>query len=316
LRRHGKILAAAALSLALTCPMPAREAGCAPTQQQSQSSAQLDQERVPGGPADTLANAFSAACRHDVSAFTDFLTSSSGAAYRGLPPNQQIGLLKRFVQLEDPGQPLRSTDANGGIILRCDTPSITAEIRLGTPRIDENLAFVPVALTKDRKVDFGMVRASSGWKVFAIGLVVLDIPQLTAEWSRQAMEDREEEAMAALRTIAQALDSYRRAFEKLPESLLQLGPAPKNGISPDTAGLLDSQLAQGQAGGYSIRYRILPSDDEETHPSGYELAATPKEYGKSGVRSFFIDSTGKMRGGDKQGGPATSGDPPVNTSAQ
>jgi len=80
------------------------------------------------------------------------------------------------------------------------------------------------------------------------------------------MEEREGEAMAALRTIAQALDSYRRAFEKLPESLLQLGPAPKNGISPDTAGLLDSQLAQGQAGGYSIRYRILRADDEETHP--------------------------------------------------
>jgi hypothetical protein len=316
LRRTDRILAATALSVALACPMPGRQTGNPPAQQQSQNSAQLDQARLPGSPADTLASAFSAACRHDVSAFTDFLTNSNGAAYRDLPPNQQISLLKRFVQLEDPGQPLRSTDPNGGIILRCETPSITAEIRLGTPRIDENLAFVPVALTKDRKVDFGMVRGSGGWKVFAIGLVVLDIPQLTAEWSRQAMEDREEEAMAALRTIAQALDSYYKAFEKLPESLLQLGPAPKNGISPDNAGLLDSQLAQGQAGGYSIRYRILPSDDLERSPSRYELAATPKEYGKSGVRSFFIDSTGTLRGGDKQGGPATSGDPPVDSTPQ
>src|SRR6202050_450453 len=258
-------------------------------------------ETLPNGPADTLASAFSAACKHDVSAFTDFLTTSSSAAYRGLPPNQQIGLLKRFVQLEDPGQPLRSTDASGGIVLRCETPRITAEIRLGTARIDENVAFVPVSLTKDRKVDFGMVRASSGWKVFSLGLVVLDIPQLTAEWTRQAMEDRENEAITAMRDIARALDTYRKAFEKLPDALSQLGPAPKNGISPDTAGLLDSQLAQGQAGGYSIRYRILPSDDEERHSSGFELAATPKEYGTSGVRSFFLDYTGTLRGGDKQG---------------
>ena len=60
------------------------------------------------------------------------------------------------------------------------TPSITAEIRLGTAE-STNLAIVPVSLTKDRKVDFGMVRASSGWKVFPLGLVVLDIPQLTAD---------------------------------------------------------------------------------------------------------------------------------------
>ena len=146
--------------------------------------------------------------------------------------------------------------------------------------------------------------------------MVLDIPQLTAEWTRQAMEDRENEAINALRDIAKALDTYRKAFEKLPDALSQLGPAPKNGISPDTAGLLDSQLAQGQAGGYTIRYRILPSDDEERHSSGFELAATPKEYGKSGVRSFFLDYTGTLRGGDKQGAPATAGDPPVDTTSQ
>lgn len=44
---------------------------------------------------------------------------------------------------------------------------------------------------------------------------------------------------------------------------------------------------------------------------GFEAVATPLEYGKTGSRSFFVDKSGVVRGDDHGGGPATSGDKPI-----
>jgi len=44
---------------------------------------------------------------------------------------------------------------------------------------------------------------------------------------------------------------------------------------------------------------------------GFEAVATPREYGKTGKRSFFVDKSNVVRGGDHGGGPATIADPPV-----
>jgi len=46
----------------------------------------------------------------------------------------------------------------------------------------------------------------------------------------------------------------------------------------------------------------------------FELVAMPKEYGKTGKRSFFINGSGKLRGGDKSGVPATAADPVIDES--
>jgi hypothetical protein len=43
----------------------------------------------------------------------------------------------------------------------------------------------------------------------------------------------------------------------------------------------------------------------------FEVNATPKTYGKSGRRSFFLDETGKVRAADRKGQPAISTDPTV-----
>ncbi len=43
----------------------------------------------------------------------------------------------------------------------------------------------------------------------------------------------------------------------------------------------------------------------------FEVSATPKTYGKSGRRSFFIDNTGTVRGADHRGEPANTDDPAV-----
>ena len=116
--------------------------------------------------------------------------------------------------------------------------------------------------------------------------------------------------MAAIRTLlalADALRTYQRAFGNLPESLEQLGPAPKDAVSPDAAGLVDADVAAGKKGGYLFRYRILPGGVG----AGFELAAVPVEYGTSGRRSFFLDASGKLHGADKQGVVATDTDPVV-----
>ena len=43
----------------------------------------------------------------------------------------------------------------------------------------------------------------------------------------------------------------------------------------------------------------------------YTLTATPRNYGKTGRRSFFTDETGLVRGANHKGEPATAADPPV-----
>jgi len=260
----------------------------------------------------TLANALSAACRHDVSAFSTFLTASSAAAYRNLEPPQQIAFLTRIVQLQDNGVPLLSTSTEGRPILRCETKGLTGDFRFGVPRADENLVYVPVQLV-DRSVDFGLVRAASGWKLISLGLVVLDVPQLTVMWQHEDLQAREDSAISALRSLASAINSYQRAFERLPESLAELGPAPQDGISPSAAGLISAELAAGRLEGYAVRYRIVPPPNE-SHPAEFELAATPTDYPKSAMRSFFIDSTGVLRAADKHGAPATVADPPLDAS--
>lgn len=265
-------------------------------------------------PAAAVSEMLATACRQDRTKFSDFLTTANATFYRQLVIPQQVALLRRLVLMQDAGRALLSTDANGRTVLRCESPAFTGEIHVGVPRIEQNLAYVPIEVKPDRKIEFGLVLNNGGWKLISIGLLVFDLPQLQPEWEAQEMEDREAGIIAALRKVASAIDTYQNAFEKLPETLAQLGPAPKEGISPDAASLLDADLITGHASGYTIRYRVLP-----TGPYGkdtqYELAATPDEYGKTGRRSFFLNYTGKLRGADKGGAPATAGDPVIQDSS-
>src|SRR2546426_562107 len=146
------------------------------------------------------------------------------------------------------------------------------------------------------------------------GRPLLDLPALARQWAQQAenseIEAQEAAAIAALRKIAEAILTYRRAFGRMPETLAQLGPPPKGGISPDAAGLLDAELAAGSKGGYVFRSVILSPSEEATEPR-FNLAATPAQYSKTGRRSFFLDASGVLRGGDKQGTVATAQDPRI-----
>lgn len=280
------------------------------------------QEAQPSNPATALSEALGAACRQDEAHFARYLTADNAAAFRELAVAQRTALMKRLILLEEPGRPLLSSDAAGRTVLRCEASSVSAEMRFGDARVRENLAFIPVeargeargAGESGRRVDFGMVREGGGWKFLSVGLLLLDLPALVRQWAQQAenseIEAQEAAAIAALRKIAEAILTYRRAFGRMPETLAQLGPPPKGGISPDAAGLLDAELAAGSKGGYVFRSVILSPSEEATEPR-FNLAATPAQYSKTGRRSFFLDTSGVLRGGDKQGSVATAQDPRI-----
>lgn len=99
-------------------------------------------------------------------------------------------------------------------------------------------------------------------------------------------------AQGRLRTIASAENTFRATNKDGSYgSLDQLV----------TAGLLQKEFLEPS--GYRIEVRASGS--------GFEATAVPVEYGKTGKRSFFIDDSTILRGGDHGGGPATLADKPV-----
>jgi len=294
----------------------------------SAASARAQQQTTPippTSPEEALSEALSAACRQDASAFSIFLTTDNAAAFRALPLPQRTAFMKRFVLLDDPGKPLLATSAPGRPVMRCESPGSTTEMRFGVVRSRENLSYIPVEVPipdePAQSITFGLVRESGNWKLLSIGLLLLDIPALARQWEESDIAGREAEAVAALRKIAVALEAYKTAYDRLPEGLDQLGPAGNDGASPDHAGYLDEHLAASENQDYRFRYSIVPASegaDEAARgkSSGFALAATPAEYGKTGRRSFYLDSSGALRGADKQGAVATSTDPRVDEQPQ
>ncbi|HEY2646095.1 MAG TPA: hypothetical protein VGI34_03950 [Candidatus Acidoferrales bacterium] len=281
------------------------------------------QQQAAPSPEAALSEALSAACKQDAETFANYLPADNAAAYRALTGPQRTAMMKRFVLLEDSGRPLLSTSTAGRTIVRCESPGIATEMRFGETRTRENLSFVPLEIPipgeSPRAITFGLVREGGNWKLLSVGLILLDIPSMAKQWEQADMDAREDNAIANLRALAAALETYRRAYGDLPESLALLGPAPAGGVSPQAAGLADADLAAGSKDGYSIRYRILPpSGDTQTEATGkqetFSLAAVPIEYGKGGRRSFFLDSSGILRGADKQGGVPTPLDPQIGHS--
>ena len=267
------------------------------------------QETADADPATTLSNILVAACRANETEFASHLTSANAAAFRALPATQRNELMKRLSLSDEPGKPLISADDQKHIVLHCRGAGGNVEFRFGATRVQENLAFIPVTVVDGAQADFGMVREGNSWRLLSLGLVLFDVPQLAKQWAQADLAAKEDAAIADLRALAEAIQTYRRAFGKLPESLAQLGPAPKDQISPDQASLVPASMAAGKQGGYIFRYRISP--DASGNDNDFELAATPEAYGKPGKRSFFMDTTGKIHGDDKRGKVATVEDPLV-----
>jgi hypothetical protein len=69
-----------------------------------------------------------------------------------------------------------------------------------------------------------------------------------------------------------------------------------------TAELISKEMMESS--GY--KFELTVSGDK------FEVTAVPAEYGKTGIKSMFMDNTMVLRGGDRNGAAATSSDPPIN----
>jgi hypothetical protein len=282
-------------------------------------------DQQPSGAVSALVGALSAACRANEADFANYLTAANAAAFHALPADQRTAFMKRFSLSDDVGRPLISADMQNHTIFRCMTDEQTAEFRFGTAEMHENLSFIPVTVVDAQQTQFGLVRENGGWRLLSLGLVLLDIPQLSKQWAESDLVASEDAAVATLHNLAEAIHTYHDAYGKLPVSLAELGPAPKGQISDEQASLIDAKLAAGSVGGYRFQYRVVGPPTGTAGAAGstattgqaapgdpsFELAATPENYGKSGRRSFLLDGAGKLHGADKNGEMATANDPPI-----
>jgi len=75
------------------------------------------------------------------------------------------------------------------------------------------------------------------------------------------------------------------------------------------AQLIDAVLATGQKYGYYFQTTTVAAT--ATMPARYYVTARPNRYRKTGVKSFYIDESGVLRGADKSGAAATASDPEI-----
>lgn len=275
--------------------------------------------KAPDAPTAALRDALSAACSQSEQAFSKFLTARNADTFAHLTPSARVALMKRFVLLNEPGKPSLLPTASGRPTIQCQTPAGAAELQIGGAQISDNLAFLPVEVREASdttgasviRVQMGLVRENSDWKLLSVGLVLLDLPALAFEWDAAEMDSTERNAIDGVKKIAEAVETYRRTYARLPESLAKLGPAPRGSAAgPDAAGLLEADLASGVRSGYKFRY-VIAGGSSLGAPAKYEVAATPETYGRTGRRSFFRDVNGGLHGADRQGAVGSEIDPHV-----
>jgi hypothetical protein len=270
------------------------------------------------GPSLALRQALSAACRQDASEFTRYLTARNAETFSTMTESARVALMKRFVLLNEPGKPSLVTGAAQRPLVRCETPVGAAELQIGGADVEDNLALLPVEIRDATDtvgenvlhVRMGLVREHGEWKLISVGLVLLDLPSLAVEWDAAVIGETEKTAIESLKTIAAAVEKYRRTYTRLPDSLANLAAPTKGAPTAESAALLDPDLAGGARSGYNFRY-VLASNSTLGAPAKYALAATPQVYGRTGKRSFFTDGDGVMHGADRQGGVGAASDPKV-----
>jgi hypothetical protein len=270
------------------------------------------------GPSLALRQALAAACRQDETEFTKYLTTRNAETFSTLTQGARVALMKRFVLLNEVGNPSLVTGSAGRPLVRCETPVGAAELQIGGADVDDNLALLPVEIRDATDtvgenvlhVKMGLVREHGEWKLISVGLVLLDLPSLATEWDAAQIDSTEKTAIESLRTVADAVERYRRTYMRLPESLANLASPTKGAPSAEAAGLLEPDLAAGARSGYNFRY-VLATNSTLGAPAKYALAATPQVYGRTGKRSFITEGDGVIHGADRQGSVGTTSDPKV-----
>ncbi|MCY7345165.1 MAG: hypothetical protein LH614_03010 [Pyrinomonadaceae bacterium] len=109
----------------------------------------------------------------------------------------------------------------------------------------------------------------------------------------------EECTIADLRGLFGAQNTYRGIGNENYGSLSELY----------AIGLIPAGLAGGLFHGYAFVCTVAPRTNNSD--STFKITAVPINYGATGVRSFYLDESGIIRGADKNGAPADANDPPI-----
>lgn len=166
-----------------------------------------------------------------------------------------------------------------------------------------------VALSKARRNPYayggqGLAIAGLVTSILSVVIIVpfgivaaIAIPNLLA--SRRAAN--EGASIAALRSIHSAEGVYQAtrgngAFGTLDQ------------LAAD--GLISPELATGFRHGYKFTVDIKTGSYDG--PPGFQAVGVPLTYRSTGVRSFYVDETGVIRGGDNRGAEATELNDPLN----
>ena len=123
-------------------------------------------------------------------------------------------------------------------------------------------------------------------------LLLMAVAGFSAELNPSPTVMNERRAIGLMYQIAGAQDVYKEASGRGNCGTLDQLIA---------AGLISKEAVEGS--GY--RFDVTVSGDK------FEVSAVPTEYGKTGTMSLFTDQTRVLRGGDRNGGVATSSDPPL-----
>lgn len=259
-----------------------------------------------------------AACSQNSDDFRLVLTVRNATAFSRITPAARATFLKRFVLLDKAGEPHSQNTSNETFLVTCANADATTQIKIGKPELRDNLAYLPFEI-KDasdtagdttRHATIGMVRENGQWKLLSLGLLLLDLPSLAEEWDKAEIAVNEKAAITYLKEIAVAVETYRKTYTRLPDTLAVLGPPTQGPAKAEKAGLISEELSSGRRDGYVFRYVIVGANASGA-PAKYELAAIPGEYNRSGMRSFFRDSSGTIHAADHQGSVGSDGDPKI-----
>jgi hypothetical protein len=101
-------------------------------------------------------------------------------------------------------------------------------------------------------------------------------------------QDNEPAALENIRQIWKCLGDFANTQNprRFTDTLSQLGPG--------GSGCLDVQLASGQKQGFAFTYSATRAANTKS-AAGFTLLAAPVGHGKTGIRSFFLDESGKIR---------------------